>query len=218
MSDFLSFLGFGDNQEKADQKKSFKQNMEKTYSKISKALKTKKNKKHVETFLKHIKSKGIVYTKMEPAKEDFQDFLQKPVYKKYSNFLSALSKRGSKILVEVTRNEKHRFLSNQEIKDRFEKALEDMNKPPKKFLPSFDAQMKMAMENSLQERVPKLNKKEADLPTGIMNTGNSCYSSAMLQVLFNYPDFVKAICGFRYDEIKSVKTHVKPIKILEDSV
>ena len=41
-----------------------------------------------------------------------------------------------------------------------------------------------------------------DLPTGIINMGNTCYSSCILQILYHYPGFAKPICKFRIDEAK----------------
>lgn len=62
--------------------------------------------------------------------------------------------------------------------------------------------MKKAIENSLKETTPfrtnpNLTLKDSQLPCGIMNVGNSCYSSSVFQILFNYPHFAETICRFR---------------------
>ena len=46
---------------------------------------------------------------------------------------------------------------------------------------------------------PEQRKREAGVPCGLKNIGNTCYFNSILQVYFNIPEFAKAIMEFKDD-------------------
>lgn len=53
--------------------------------------------------------------------------------------------------------------------------------------------------NSYEPLNPEQRKREANVPCGLKNIGNTCYFNSILQVYFNIPEFVSAILEFKDD-------------------
>ena len=47
---------------------------------------------------------------------------------------------------------------------------------------------------------PEQRKREASVPCGLKNIGNTCYFNSILQVYYNIPGFVQAIFDFKDDD------------------
>jgi ubiquitin C-terminal hydrolase len=46
---------------------------------------------------------------------------------------------------------------------------------------------------------PEDRKRDAGMPCGLKNIGNTCYFNSILQVYYNIPEFVEAIFKFQVD-------------------
>ena len=53
--------------------------------------------------------------------------------------------------------------------------------------------------NSYEPLNPEQRKRDANVPCGLKNIGNTCYFNSILQVYFNLPEFVSAILEFKDD-------------------
>jgi hypothetical protein len=181
----------------------------------------------VEIFLADLKEKGVIYFKENKIKKEFQLYINKlenddinraikmsMKQKKESKsqkkssvnhmewLMSLMLTYGSDILADVTKKENYRTFNNEIIMNRFKDSIDKMLMQKSNFKSKsstiFENQMKQAIENSLKKNTDMENLlRKSNIPIGVMNTGNSCYSNSILQVLFNYPDFVRAICNFR---------------------
>ena len=121
-------------------------------------------------------------------------------------FLNLVSIYGAEILADVTQREEFRKLTNKEVRRRFDEAIlkRTSSKARSGRELSYNDQIQMAMALSLNEKQrhqeEDVSLRKSSMPIGMQNTGNSCYSNSVLQILYNYPEFLRAICAFRVAE------------------
>ena len=127
-----------------------------------------------------------------------------PASKTYKDFTQLLSEKGNEVLAALTRDEKFLNYDKQEIKENFANYVKNycnVTKAPetRQNLTSEEKLMQVMKQSrrTVHHLDIHLRKRDSSTPMGIKNTGNSCYISSILQILFYSNSFLKKIFNFR---------------------